>query len=293
MIEQQLRDGLRAAVTAEPPLGFDPDDLVTRTSRTAHRRRTTFAAVAAAAVVVAGTVSAVAATGGLSGGDQHFPVAGPQAPTPAQAAAKRLGNSLVDALSDLGPDGEQFEVSAAGPQHHGVAGVVVVRDGPSSQAIGFAVTTTERCTRCAEKGVGYHEGNGTRTVAIRRDGVALTLSTATSLRGVDSELGTSFSDEPPCECATRTEDLLRAQQLQLIVSDQRLALPDPAVVDRVERQWELTQQERALAEKEAKLEREIEAAKREAELEHRQEQLEQEQEELERQQRESAEPGGK
>lgn len=56
MIEQQMSERMRDAVLDEPPLGFDPDEMVTRASRRQRHRRAT---TGAAAAVVAVAVSAV------------------------------------------------------------------------------------------------------------------------------------------------------------------------------------------------------------------------------------------
>ncbi|HEV2783411.1 MAG TPA: hypothetical protein VGX25_28845 [Actinophytocola sp.] len=54
MSEQELREGLRAALVDEPALSFDPDMLITRARRESARRRTLVAAgVATTAVAVA------------------------------------------------------------------------------------------------------------------------------------------------------------------------------------------------------------------------------------------------
>src|SRR5262245_34221227 len=65
MIEEQLGDRMRAVLADEPPLGFDPDELVDRAGRSRRQRRTTVAAAGAVLVVA---VSAVVATSG--GGDR-------------------------------------------------------------------------------------------------------------------------------------------------------------------------------------------------------------------------------
>jgi hypothetical protein len=57
MNEEQLGDRFRAAVAEEPPLGFDPDDVVDRAVRTTRRRSAMIGAATAAAVVVLGVVT--------------------------------------------------------------------------------------------------------------------------------------------------------------------------------------------------------------------------------------------
>ncbi|MEU5853434.1 hypothetical protein [Saccharopolyspora shandongensis] len=51
MQEELLREGMRAAVGDEPPLGFSPDDLVAEGRKRQRRRRATIGAVAATLVV--------------------------------------------------------------------------------------------------------------------------------------------------------------------------------------------------------------------------------------------------
>lgn len=61
MIEKQLADQMRSALADEPPLGFDPDELVDRARR---RRRAAFATAGASGVVLAVAVTAVVVSGG-------------------------------------------------------------------------------------------------------------------------------------------------------------------------------------------------------------------------------------
>ncbi|WP_086827671.1 hypothetical protein [Allokutzneria sp. NRRL B-24872] len=68
MIEKELRDGLRGAVSDEPPLGFDPDEAVTKIGVRVRRRRATFAVAAAVIAVVGGAVAVQQSVGlGRSG----------------------------------------------------------------------------------------------------------------------------------------------------------------------------------------------------------------------------------
>jgi hypothetical protein len=53
--EAELREGLRAAVGDEPPLRFDPDELIRR-GRHERRRRRALVAVMAATLAITGTV---------------------------------------------------------------------------------------------------------------------------------------------------------------------------------------------------------------------------------------------
>jgi|GEM_PF-7061968 hypothetical protein len=80
MTEHALREGMRTAVTAEPPLGFSTDKLIATARRRARRRRTMMASAATAAVVVAGSVGAVS-------------LAGQQEPGPARLQAACVARS--------------------------------------------------------------------------------------------------------------------------------------------------------------------------------------------------------
>ncbi|MFI0465521.1 hypothetical protein ACH347_15715 [Saccharopolyspora sp. 5N102] len=74
MQEELLREGMRAAVDDEPPLGFSPDDLVAEGKRRQRRRRATIGAVAATLVVLAGA----AAVPGMMTGPTPIVPAAPQ-----------------------------------------------------------------------------------------------------------------------------------------------------------------------------------------------------------------------
>ncbi|TDV42153.1 hypothetical protein [Actinophytocola oryzae] len=76
MIEDRLAEEFRSAVTGEPPLGFDPDDVVTEA---AHRRRRRLAAGATAFATggVALAAAAVFATSGMAGSSDVRVGAGP------------------------------------------------------------------------------------------------------------------------------------------------------------------------------------------------------------------------
>jgi hypothetical protein len=80
MIEQQVTDRFRDAVVDEPPLGFDPDDVIDRAIKRTGRRKVVLA-VAAATMVEA---VAVWAFSGTSGGDGQVRAARP-APAPVPA----------------------------------------------------------------------------------------------------------------------------------------------------------------------------------------------------------------
>ena len=66
MIEKQLENRMRAAVDDEPPLGFDPREVVHRAARVRRQRRATTAAAggAGAALVIATSIALATAGGG-------------------------------------------------------------------------------------------------------------------------------------------------------------------------------------------------------------------------------------
>ena len=74
MIEQQVADRFREAVAGEPPLGFDPDDVVDRAIKQGRRRKVVWA-VAAATCVEAAVVWAMSGIPGGSGGGSVAPAA--------------------------------------------------------------------------------------------------------------------------------------------------------------------------------------------------------------------------
>ena len=86
MIEQQVADRFRDAVTDEPPLGFDPDDVIDRAIKRTRRRRVVWG-VAAATMVEAVAVWALASTPGSAGHDQVQAGGQPSGSAPAPAEA--------------------------------------------------------------------------------------------------------------------------------------------------------------------------------------------------------------
>ena len=70
MNETQLEDRMHEALLDEPPLGFDPDEVVDRAVRLQRRRRLTLATAGAAAGVLVLAAAAVVATGARSHEDQ-------------------------------------------------------------------------------------------------------------------------------------------------------------------------------------------------------------------------------
>src|SRR5919197_987758 len=95
MTEQEMTDRFRDAVTGEPPLGFDPDDVVDRAIKRGRRRKVVWA-VALATCVEASVVWAFASTPG--GGADQVGAGGGRNPDPA----------LIERMSSAAP-GFQFE----------------------------------------------------------------------------------------------------------------------------------------------------------------------------------------
>src|SRR5690606_36257058 len=87
MIEDALREGLRSALTAEPPLGFSTDELIDKARRTARRRRTVLGSLATVAAVAIGTVGAVS-------------VAGQSAQPPAQLPTMKAASTEVEKVGE-------------------------------------------------------------------------------------------------------------------------------------------------------------------------------------------------
>lgn len=77
MIEERLADRMRAVLADEPPLGFDPDEVVDRAVRLRRGRRST---VAAAAAVLAIAVAAAVVTTRSEKGEVAVPPPRPDAP---------------------------------------------------------------------------------------------------------------------------------------------------------------------------------------------------------------------
>src|SRR5690242_5855400 len=77
MIEERITETFRQVVAGEPPLGFDPDDVVAEAARRTRQRRAIAATTAATGVVAlaAATLLATAGTGA------QVPVGAPPAPT--------------------------------------------------------------------------------------------------------------------------------------------------------------------------------------------------------------------
>ncbi len=115
MDEQTLTHELTAAVHTEPPLGFDPDEVVTRTARRRRGRRNVLLAGAGVAVVaLAATALPLsqpsveapvppAVAPGTPPGDRLWPPDGVQVPQPAEARLKTREPQIVAYLEETLP----------------------------------------------------------------------------------------------------------------------------------------------------------------------------------------------
>lgn len=267
MIEEQLRDGLRAAVTQEPPLGFDPDELADTARRAAHRRRTAWATAAAATIVAVGAIGAVATFGRTAGpgvepghrGGGMTEVASPE------TAAFELGESLARALPFVEPKAKNFDVRA---DPYSSRGVVLYKVSGQPAALAFRVeycppptAHRESCSgRLTTDYLNARDGGEVWGVSKERDGVVLNLMTGEHVETIDSEFGPMFS-KTPCMCPPTTLRPLSTQQLATLVKHPELKLFFP---DRVVTEEELRQQ-KELQLKQAELEAEVDRLKREAE----------------------------
>ena len=101
MIEQHVADRMRAAVEGEPPLGFDPDEVIDQAIKQRRRRRVV-TSVVLAMVVEALVVIALASVPG--GGTEQVQAGGPgpgllQEIASAQPSARFEGTAYEEALS--------------------------------------------------------------------------------------------------------------------------------------------------------------------------------------------------
>ncbi len=115
MDEQMLAREFTAAVRTEPPLGFDPDEVVTRVARRRHRRRAVLLAcagvvVAAAAAVVVSPGSRVPAEPASpavspriepSAGDRWWPPGTGEIPQPTDARISARGPRIAEHLETV------------------------------------------------------------------------------------------------------------------------------------------------------------------------------------------------
>lgn len=232
MIEEQLRDGLRAAVTQEPPLGFDPDELADTARRTAHRRRASWATAAVAAIVAVGAIGAVA-TFGRAGGPGVEPGARGGGMTEVSAAndARDLGRSLVDAVSSVEPKADLFEVFA---ERGATDGVVTYEVEGKSAALAYWVRDCEPVARvdgCGYTSVHNHlqqrDAGNVRIASVVSDGVLLNVATGTRMTAMEATASFVSSNLKDCVCRDTELAALSRQQLDRVVEYSWLALFDP------------------------------------------------------------------
>lgn len=129
MIEQQLTDRMRAAVLDEPPLGFDPDEVVGLANRRRRQRVLASASVAATVAVLVGVVATLVAGTPDDKGTATDPAPGPEVITcgsvdfdgssprafpDARRTAEQL-NTVLPRLLDEHTSGWKFE-----PVHDGM-----------------------------------------------------------------------------------------------------------------------------------------------------------------------------
>lgn len=107
MIEQQIEDRLRAAVADEPPLGFDPDELVDRAVRLRRRRRSVLASVGATSAIALVAV-AVVVTGRT---DQSQVAATSPQPPPSATSSTAGGCPGPGGVPPLGFPGSEAAVA--------------------------------------------------------------------------------------------------------------------------------------------------------------------------------------
>lgn len=233
MIEEQLRDGLRAAVTQEPPLGFDPDELADTARRTAYRRRTAWATTAVAAIVAVGAIGAVATFGRAGGGPAVEPGhrGGGMTEVSAENDVRDLGNSLTEALSTVEPKARGFEVIAS---QTSAAGVVMYDVAGKPAALAYWVRDCEPVARvdgCGYTSVHNHLqelGAGTvRIASVAMDGVLLNVATGDRMPAVEATTGILPTKLKQCACLARDLSPLSEQQLTAVVEYGRLKLFDP------------------------------------------------------------------
>lgn len=278
MIEEQLRDGLRAAVTQEPPLGFDPDELADTARRTVHRRRTAWATAAVAVIVAAGAIGAVA-TFGRAGGPGVEPAhrgGGMTEVSATDTAAFELGESLTRAVREVEPSAKNFDVRLAGG-HDG--GVVLYDVDEQRGALTFVVSNCRDrlCTHdprhvderlFVDRQLDMMTAKVVHRQVSRRTehGLALVLASADNMERLDhhSDVGPWFDADNPCNCPPGPLKMLSRHQMDVLIRANDLALFDPRLGERVLTLEELKHREE-LEHKQAELEAEVARTKREAE----------------------------
>ncbi|QKV76861.1 hypothetical protein [Amycolatopsis sp. Hca4] len=137
MDEQMLAREFTAAVRAEPPLGFDPDEVVTRVARRRHRRRTILLACAGVVIAAAAAV-AIPVTRPVPGvpvqpaapprpsppaGERWWPPGTGELPQPTDARigarAPQIAEHLEAVLPEMLPPGEPIRRDSLTTGHFG------------------------------------------------------------------------------------------------------------------------------------------------------------------------------
>lgn len=114
MDENEITEGLRGIVLAEPPLGFDPDDVATKAARKQRDRRVALGSGLAVAVVA---VAAVTFAANATGGTDTIGAGPSTAPTRTapdhdlSAEAERNQRHLRQVLLRVLPKADEFKVS--------------------------------------------------------------------------------------------------------------------------------------------------------------------------------------
>jgi hypothetical protein len=230
MIEQQLRDGLQAAVTKEPPLGFDPDTLVDDARRSARRRRTTIAAFATAAAVAAGSVGAVVVATGGSGSPTRLPATRSGTESP-DVAVRRVGESLAKLLPQVHAGAESIDVRVdpASDRH---VGVILYDEGKQHFALayGFGECRTPSDAEFCPPGNEVRldvitDGAGdVRTATAVRDEVGIQLGTSDTIEGIGS-VTRFFTTDNPCDCPAGGWASIPKPHLTALLQHEGLDLP--------------------------------------------------------------------
>lgn len=270
MIEEQLRDGLRAAVTQEPPLGFDPDELADTARRVEHRRRTAWATAAVAAIVAVGAIGAVATFGRAGGPGVEPGHRGGLTEVSAANDAQDLGKSLTEALSSVEPKARGFEVIAS---RGSANGVVMYEVAGKPAALAYWVRDCEPVARvdgCGYTSVHNHlqerDAGTVRIASVVSDGVLLNVATGNRMPAIEATTSFLSTNLKQCDCLARELSPLSEQQLTAVVEYSWLKLFDPG--DGEFTAEELKQQEKRVARRQAEIERlmqEAEQAQKSAE----------------------------
>ncbi|MEU0532230.1 hypothetical protein [Amycolatopsis tolypomycina] len=228
MDEQMLAREFTAAVRAEPPLGFDPDEVVTRVARRRHRRRAVLLAcagvVVAAAAAVAIPVTRPAADvpprpaapprPAPSAGERWWPPGTGEIaqPTDARISARapRIAEHLEALLRKMRPPGEPIRRDSLTSAHFGgimptsQRGVSITeRGGPEATAYSLTVEVfvpTNPVQRfqpqqlCAELKVQISPSTTCRYAAVGAGGILMTSEADTFDREGTLQRGITVTD---------------------------------------------------------------------------------------------------